>query len=270
MRLIIFCTKCMSELMYRKIFCSSETCQTIMGKASCPHDFTHGIVVCRILQTFLSIFNHYTQNALCNLICHLISRIRNKITFQRMHHDIYDSTCNLIFWKRIGKNRIHDRKLRAVQAGADSSLFPCFFVCQNCGIACFTSCCRNRKYASYRCRSGKCDFTTPDLLQRPVRVCHTMGDRLCCINRTSTAYCKKKIRTELNCFLNAFLCICHPGIWLYSAKFLISKSFFFQCFFYLRKKSAFLYTSTAIYDKYTASAPFLNFFPNFCLCVFSK
>ena len=78
-----------------------------------------------------------------------------------------------------------------------------------------------------------------------------MGDRLCCINRTSTAYCKKKIRTELNCFLNAFLCICHPGIWLYSAKFLISKSFFFQCFFYLRKKSAFLYTSTAIYDKYT-------------------
>ena len=138
----------MSQLVNREILLPTQSSQIIMGKASAPHQFTHGIVIIRALHCHPSAVNNRPKQSFRNFVCHSVFLIRNEIPLQSVHHNVRYPTSNLVFRERIGKLRIHDCKNRSVQLCPQTKLLSYCLIGQNGRVARLASCCRDGQYGA--------------------------------------------------------------------------------------------------------------------------
>ena len=138
-----------------------------------------------------------------------------------------------------------------------ASLFADCLVCQNGGITHLASGCRNRQNRSHRERFCQRYFFRPDIPECLLRICSSVCNGFCGVNRASAADGKNKVCLHFHCFFHTLLGKSKSRVWFYAAKLFKGKALFCKRCFHSVQKTAPFCTSASVNDEHLCAAPFL-------------
>ena len=267
---IEFCTELMSYFMRCEILFCPKSCDSIMGQAAAPHQLTHSLIIRLVLPGLSSIFNHSPQKCFRNLICHPVSLCVGKIPVQRMHHNIHNTACHLIFRQRVSKLRVHNSKFHPVKIRAKSLLPSNRFIRQHRGVTHLAACCRNGQDNPHRKTFCKRHLLRPNIPKCSSRICCSVRNTFCRINGTSPTHSQNKIRSKRNRSLHASLRKRQSGVWLNPAPLFEGDPRIRKFLLNVAQQTSFFHTAAPIDKKHSAAAPLPHFCCSLLLRIFSK
>ena len=139
-----------AQLMGCKVLGCAQAGQIVMGDASRPHQFAHGLVVVWGGDCFLSPTHRVAQHTLGDLIGEGVVGDGSKVAVQGVHHHIHHTAGNLIGRQGVGKLRVHHRKARPEELAAQSPLLQGVIPGENSGVAGLAAGRRDGKHSAYR------------------------------------------------------------------------------------------------------------------------
>ena len=111
-----------AQLMGGEVLPAAQSRQTVVGQAARPQDFTHGLLVLRVLEDLETVVNDHPQQCLGQFVGELVIHVRVEIPVQGVHHNICHTAAQLERRQAGGQLGVQDGKGRAVQLGVKAPL----------------------------------------------------------------------------------------------------------------------------------------------------
>ena len=185
----------MLNLVCGKIRYPSGTSQTVMGKASGPHESSPGVIVLRVFYSNLGGITNGKHQSLCNPVSKAgICVCRGKITLHSVHHNISCAAGCLVSGKTIGKFGVHNSKFRAGAVVPVGTFHHTIFNGENHRRRHFRACgsdCKNNANGQVFI----CFNTTVKQIFHFKIIGDSVTDSLCCINYAAASNWQKEVNT---------------------------------------------------------------------------